>query len=90
MESQEKRKHRTYRVRTETGRRGVPNGRVVPIVCNTYGAVGPEALRFFRIVASVVRRLDRDSADSRLEPIVQALVIFFVASGVLDAYIGKP
>jgi len=83
-------KHATYRVRTEDGRRGVANGRVVPIVCNSYGALGPEARSFFRLVASVARRLGRDSADSRLEPVVQSLVIFFVASGVLDAYSARP
>ncbi len=90
LEAQEKKKHRTYRVRSESGGRGVPNGRVVPVVCNSYGAVGREARSFFSLVQSVARRLGRDSAGTRLEPVVQSLVIFFVASGVMDAYTERP
>ena len=37
----------------------------------------------------VARRNGRTCADERLEPVVQQLVVFFVASGVLDAYTQK-
>ena len=86
----EAQKHATYKVRSAGGGRAVANGRVVPLVVNTYGAVGREGLSFFRLVSAVARRLGRDSAGSRLEPLVQSLVVFFVASGVLDAYTTKP
>ena len=79
-------KHSTYRVRGEGGTRKATNGRVVPLIANSYGAVGREALSFFSIANSVARRLGRSCAKERLEPFVQSLVIFHVASGVLDAY----
>ena len=63
---------------------------VVPLIVNSYGAVGREGLSFFRLMSEVARRLGRDSAGTRLEPLVQSLVVFFVASGVLDAYTTKP
>lgn len=89
LEQRERDKHATYKVKAG-GKRGVANGRVVPIVANSYAALGKEALGFFRLANSVARRLERRSAEDRLEPMVQSLVVFFVASGVLDAYMGKP
>ena len=89
LADREKDKHATYKV-TAGGTREVANGRVVPIVANSYAALGVEALGFFRLANSVARRLERSSASQRLEPLVQSLVVFFVASGVLDAYVGKP
>ena len=89
LEQREHDKHATYKVKAG-GTRGVANGRVVPIVANSYAALGQEALGFFRFANSVARRLERRSAEHRLEPFVQSLVVFFVASGVLDAYMAKP
>ena len=89
LAGREKHKHATHRV-TTGGIREVANGRVVPIVANSYAALGLEALGFLRLANSVARRLERSSASQRLEPLVQSLVIYFVASGVLDAYVGKP
>ena len=82
-------KHGTYNLRSQTGTRNVANGRVVPIVANSYAAIGPEAVLFFRLANMVARRNGRTCADERLEPVVQQLVVFFVASGVLDAYTQK-
>ena len=89
LEQREHDKHATYKVKTG-GKREVANGRVVPIVANSYAALGQEALGFFRFANSVARRLERRSAEHRLEPFVQSLVVFFVASGVLDAHTAKP
>ena len=89
LAQREQDKHATYKV-TAGGIREVANGRVVPIVANSYAALGLEALVFFRLANSVACRLERSSASQRLEPFVQSLVVFFVASGVLDAYMGKP
>jgi len=82
-------KHGTYNLRSQTGTRNVANGRVVPIVANSYAAIGPEAVLFFRLANMVARRNGRTCADERLEPVVQQLVVFSVASGVLDAYTQK-
>ena len=79
-------KHATYRVRGGNGTRKTNNGQVVPIIANSYGACGSEALSFFKKANSVARRLGRSCANERLEPVVQSLVVFFVASGVLEAY----
>ena len=89
LQHRERDKHATYRVRVG-GRRIVANGQVVPIAANSYAALGKEATGFFSMVSSVARRLGRDSAAIRLEPIVQSLVVFFVASGVVQAYRPKP
>ena len=83
-------KHSNYRVRTGDGTRRTTNGRVVPILANSYGACGREALQFFQLANSVARRLGRSCASDRLEPIVQSMVIYFVASGVLEAYYPRP
>ena len=88
MVSREKGKHVTYKVRSG-GVRKVANGRVVPIVANSYAALGQEALSFFRLANSVARRQERSSAAKRLEPLVQSLVVYFVASGVIDAHSAK-
>ncbi len=88
LDSREKDKHVTYRVRSG-GLRSVANGRVVPIVANSYAALGQEALGFFRIANSVARRQERSCSETRLEPLVQSLVVYFVASGVIDAYSAK-
>jgi len=85
----EKDKHKTYNLRSKTGTREIANGRVVPIVANTYAALGPEAVVFFRHATMVARRYGRSCADERLEPLVQQLVVFFVAAGVLDAFSQK-
>ena len=85
----EKDKHQTYNLRSQTGTRKIANGRVVPIVANSYAAIGPEAVLFFRHANMVARRNGRSCADERLEPLVQQLVVYFVASGVLDAYTQK-
>ena len=39
---------------------------------------------------SVARRLGRSCSETRLEPFVQSLVVYFVASGVIDAFSVKP
>ena len=83
------RKHETYNLRSETGTRNVANGRVVPVVANSYAAIGPEAVLFFQHANLVARRCGRSCADERLEPFVQHLAVFFVASGVLDAFTQK-
>ena len=62
----------------------------VSIVANSYAAIGNEAIGFFQIANSVARRLDRSCSEQRLEPFVQSLVMFFVASGVVDAFSAKP
>ena len=61
----------------------------MPIVANTYAAIGPEGVVFFRHATMVARRNGRSCADERLEPLVQQLVVFFVAAGVLDAFSQK-
>jgi len=89
LESREKMKHGTYCLRSNSGTRQVANGRVVPVVANSYAAIGKEATSFFQHANSVARRLGRSCANDRLEPFVQSLVVYFVASGVLDAYSGR-
>ena len=89
LESRELEKHQTYNLRSQGGSRNVANGRVVPVVANSFAAIGKEAVNFFHHANMVARRYGRSCADVRLEPIVQYLVIFFVASGVLDAYAEK-
>ncbi len=86
LQQREGDKHSTYTVREKNGKRKVANGRVVPLIANTYGALGREALSFFNVANSVARRLGRSCAQERLEPFVQSLVIFHVASSVVDAY----
>jgi len=90
LQQREGAKHATYRIRDKGGARKVANGRVVPLIANSYGAVGREALAFFSIANSVARRSGRSSALDRLEPFVQSLVIFYVAAGVLEAYSPRP
>ena len=89
LQHREKDKHETYNLRTQTGTRNVANGRVVPVVANSYAAIGSEAAHFFQHANLVARRCGRSCADERLAPIVQYLVMYFVASGVLDAYTAK-
>ena len=61
----------------------------MPVVANSYAALGTEAVHFFQHANMVARRYGRSCADERLEPVVQHLVMYFVASGVLDAYTQK-
>ena len=89
LKQREKEKHETYNLRSETGTRNVANGRVVPVIANSYAAIGPEAVLFFQHANLVARRCGRSCADERLEPFVQHLAVFFVASGVLDAFTQK-
>jgi hypothetical protein len=83
--SREKLKHRHY-VTKRQGRRVVANGRLVPIVANSYGGIGKEAEAFFEKVRLRAKQLGRESASTRLEPFLQSLVVFFTASNVLAAY----
>ena len=64
----------------------VANGRLVPIVANSYGGIGKEAEAFFEKARLRARQLGRESASTRLEPFLQSLVVFFTASNVLAAY----
>ena len=83
--SREKAKHKHY-VSKRLGRRVVANGRLVPIVANSYGGIGKEAEAFFEKVRLRAKQLGRESASTSLEPFLQSLVVFFTASNVLAAF----
>ena len=85
MLSREKGKHRHY-ITKRQGRRVVANGRLVPIVANSYGGIGKEAGAFFEKVRLRAKQLGRESASTTLEPFLQSLFIFFTASTILAAY----
>jgi hypothetical protein len=85
LESREGLKHRKYKVRSG-GRREVPNGQLVPVVANSYGALGTEGRAFLRMLDQRALVLGRECARERLEPLVEALVVFLTAQNVLAAY----
>ena len=85
LESREGLKHQKYRARRD-GRREVPNGQLVPLVANSYGAVGAEGRAFLRVLDRKAVELARECASERLGPLVESLVVFFTAQNVLAAY----
>ena len=58
----------------------------MPIVANSYGALGKEGEAFLEKVRLRAKQLGRECAANRLEPSLQSLVVFFTASNVLAAY----
>jgi hypothetical protein len=85
LESREGMKHRRYAVRQE-GRREVSNGQLIPIVANSYGALGREGSSFLRLLDSKAMHLGRECSSERLGSLVESLVMFFTAQSVLAAY----
>ena len=85
LQSREALKHARYEGRSK-GRRTAPNGQLVPVVANSYGAIGREGQAFLRLVERKARVLGRESAGGRLAPLVESLVVFFTARNVLAAY----
>jgi hypothetical protein len=85
LESREGLKHRKYSARRD-GRREAPNGQLVPLVANSYGAVGAEGRAFLRMLDRKADELQRECASERLGPMVESLVMFFTAQNVLAAY----
>ena len=85
LESRERLKHKKYKVRRE-GRREVANGQVVPLVANSYGALGAEGRSFLSMLDLIAVSSGRECARERLAPLVQSLVVFLTAQNVLAAF----
>ena len=68
------------------GRRSVANGLLVPLLANSYGAIGDEGRAFLAMLDWKAVELGRDCARERLCSTVESQVIFFTASNVLAAF----
>jgi len=76
-------KHKRYR--TKAGGRRLVEGRLVPIISNSFSAVGEEARAFFAVVYGIAHRLGREVGRD-LESFVQSSVAYFTAQNVAVAY----
>ena len=85
LESREGLKHKKYSVR-QGGRQAVANGQLVPVVANSYGAIGEDGRAFLRMLDRKAMELGRECARERLCSIVESQVMFFTALNVLAAY----
>ena len=85
LASREGLKHKKYAVR-KGGRREVPNGQLVPIVANSYGAIGGVGRGFLSMLQHKAILLGRDCARERLQPFVESLVVYLTAQNVIAAY----
>ena len=85
LEKREGLKHKHYGGRKE-GRRAAPNGQIVLVVANSFGAIGQEGQAFFRAIERTARRLGGECAGTRFGPLVESLAGFFTAQNVLAAY----
>jgi hypothetical protein len=85
LEKREGLKHQKYKVRRD-GRRVVANGQLVPVIANSYGALGDEGRGFLRMLDQRAFQLGRECARERLEPLVQSLVVYLTAQNVMAAY----
>jgi hypothetical protein len=83
LEQRARIKHSTYRTTVE-GRRMV-EGRVVPLIANSFSAVGKEGLTFFEVLYGVAKKRGRE-VPRKLDSFVQSLVAFFTAQNLLAAY----
>ena len=59
---------------------------LVPVVANSYGALGEEGRAFLSMLDRKAAELGRDCARERLCSTVESQVIFFTALNVLAAY----
>ncbi len=85
LEAREGLKHKKYSVR-QGGRRAVANGLLVPVVANSYGAIGGEGRAFLSMLDQRAAESGRECARERLCSTVESQVIFFTALNVLAAY----
>ena len=85
LESREGLKHAHYSLK-HGGRRVVANGQLVPVVANSYGAIGAEGRAFLSMLDRRAVVLGRDCARERLCSSVESQVIYFTASTALAAY----
>ena len=67
-------------------RRVLANGTLVPLVANTYGALGEEAKAFLEVARSVAKKRGREVKPAGLGAFVQSLVVFYTSGNVLAAY----
>ena len=68
------------------GRREVANGILVPIVANSYGAIGGEGRGFLRMLDQKAGELGRECAREQLGPLVESMVMYLTVQNVLAAY----
>ena len=77
-------KHGTY-VTSRDGRRLV-DGSLVPLIANSFAAVGKEAEAFFQVLHGVAKKRSRQVSGGSLMSFVQSIVTFYTAQHVLAAF----
>ena len=77
-------KHDTY-VTSRDGRRLV-DGSLVPLIANSFAAVGKEAEAFFQVLHGVAKKRSRQVSGGSLLSFVQSIVTFYTAQHVLAAF----